>query len=458
MMGLTVRNFFRNLGNLVLSVFLASLVWIAAVREQNPPREADYVQAIPIETISPPAGLVTTDRLPETVRLRLLAPENSWSTLTPSKFKATLDLSQLPEGLNDVPVQISISDPQVRIIEQTPRSVGINLQPEQTISISVNVVLMDEPPLGYITRAPTAMPTTVSVTGPISVISQVDEAVSEIFIRNAKETINRSSDVIIRNRDDQIISGLEIKPSKIQVTVPIEQRFGYKDVSVSAIVDGQPAPGYWVSNISVEPARLTVVGNPQALSSIPGFVETTPIDVSDATINIVQLVPLNLPDGVTVVLSENQNDGAGGVRVTVRIEAIESGQTMQLPITQQGIDPDYIWTASPERADVILSGPIPRLQTLKPDDVKVIVDLFGLPPGIHKVQPTIFRPDDLHLEALLPDTVEITISPNPRLATPTLVLTTTITSTQTISATMTPTPRATVTPTRRPRATVTSTP
>jgi YbbR domain-containing protein len=450
-----VRNFFRNLGNLVLSVFLAGLVWIAAVREQNPPREADYTQSIPVEVISPSVGLVTTDKLPETVRLRLLAPESSWSTLTLSKFKAAFDLSQLPEGLNDVPIQVSISDPQVRIIEQTPRSVGINLQPEQTISVPVSVVMMDEPPLGYINRAPTATPDKVSVTGPISVISQIDEAVSEIFIRTAKETIRRSSDVIIRNRDGQIVSGLEIEPNKIQVTVPIEQRFGYKDVSVSAIVDGQPAPGYWVSNISVEPPRLTAVGNPQVLSSIPGFVETTPIDVSNATTNIVQLVPLNLPDGVTAVLPENQSDGASGVRVTVRIEAIESGQTMQLPITQQGIDPDYIWTASPERADIILSGPIPRLQTLKPDDVKIIVDLFGLQPGTHKVRPTVFRPDDLRLEAILPDTVEITISFNPRLVTPTSV--STITSTQMISPIATPTPDITITPTRRPRVTPTLT-
>ncbi|HXV44158.1 MAG TPA: hypothetical protein VEC96_13915, partial [Anaerolineae bacterium] len=124
------------------------------------------------------------------------------------------------------------------------------------------------------------------------------------------------------------------------------------------------------------------------------------------------------------------------------VAAIESGQTVQRRITQQGIDPDYIWTASPERADVILSGPIPRLQTLKPNEVKVIVDLFGLEPGIHKVRPTVFLPDDLRLEAILPDTIEITLSLNPRLtATPSSanISTSTITATQTISPTSTPT-------------------
>ncbi len=373
-----LNSFLKNLSSIILSLILATLVWIAAVREQNPPREDNYDQNLPIEIIPPATGLVTTDKLPETVRLQLLAPESSWSTLTPSKFKALLDLSQLPEGFNDVPIQVSVSDPQIKIIEQTPRDVSVNLQLEQTISLPVNIQIMDESPLGYVNRPPTADPPIVTISGPASLISQVDEAVSEIFIRDSKENVNRTSEVLIRNRDDQIINGLKIVPTKIQITLPIEQRFGYKDVSVSAMVEGQPAPGYWVSNISVDPPRLTIVGNPQVLGSIPGFIETTPINVSQAIMNIVQVVPLNLPNGVTVVLPENEGQGASGVRVTVEVAAIESGQTVQRPITQQGIDPNYIWTASPERADVILSGPIPRLQTLKFDEVKVIVDLFGL--------------------------------------------------------------------------------
>lgn len=453
-----MRNFFRNLSNLILSLFLATLVWVAAVREENPPRAGDYPQAIPIQVIPPAAGLVTTDKLPETVRLRLLAPESSWSTLTLSKFKATLDLSSLAEGFNDAPIRISVSDSQVKIVEQLPKEVSVNLQAELTISLPVNIMVMDEPPIGFINRAPTANPASVTITGPASLVSQVDEAVSEIYIRNAKETLKRLSDVIARNRDDQPIGNLKIEPVKIQITLPIEQRFGYKDVSVSAVISGQPAPGYWVSNILVDPPRLTIVGNPQVLSSIPGFVSTTPINVNRATADIVQSVPLNLPNGVTVVLPENETGGASGVQVTVEIAAIESGQTVQRPITQQGIDPDYIWTASPEQANVILSGPIPRLQTLEPEDVKVVVDLFGLPPGAHKVHPSVFLPEDLNLEAILPDTIEVIINPNPRLnltqpISP--VPTPSPTPTSTPSPTSTSTPKATPTPEALPKFTST---
>ncbi|HEX9924513.1 MAG TPA: CdaR family protein, partial [Anaerolineae bacterium] len=329
-----MRNFLKNLGTMTLSLVLATLVWIAATREQNPPREDDYSRGIPIEIIAPAPGLITTDTLPESARVRLRAPQSSWDDLTLSKFKATVDLSQLPAGLNDVALQIEISDPQVEIVRQTPQVVTVNLQVEQTITIPVKVEIMDNPPLGYVNRLPLVSPAAITITGPASLVGQVDEAVSEIFIRNSKETIEYTRPVMVRDRNDQVLEGLAIVPSRIQITLPIEQRFGYKDVSVSAVVQGQAAPGYWVNNIAVNPPRLIVVGNPDVLSAIPGFIETVPINVSQATEDIVRIVPLNLPDGVTVVLPGGETTGASGVQVIVEVATIESGQTVQRPITQ----------------------------------------------------------------------------------------------------------------------------
>jgi len=423
----------KNLGTILLSLILAILVWIAAVREQNPPRESDYSQTIPIEINPPGPGLILADALPETVRLRLRAPESSWVELSPSKFRADVDLSELTAGLSDVPIDVVVSDPAVEIVRQVPQAVTVNLQVEQTITVPVKIEVLDDPPLGYIARPPQLVPEVISVTGPASRMGQVDEAVSQISIQNAKETIARTAPVLIRDRNDQLIAGLSVEPSQVQITVPIEQRFGYKDVAVSAVVVGQAAPGYWVSNIAVAPPRVTIVGNPTVIGSIPGFIETIPFNVDQATADIVQTVPLDLPNGVTVVVPEGNGTGAGGVQVTVEVSAIESGQTIQLPITQQGIDPAYSWSASPARADVILSGPIPRLQALRTGDVQVIVDLFGLVPGTYNVQPVVFLPDDLRLEAILPDTIEVTIV---RLPTPTSTATPTTSPGPVASATL----------------------
>jgi YbbR domain-containing protein len=180
------------------------------------------------------------------------------------------------------------------------------------------------------------------------------------------------------------------------------------------------------------------VGNPRVLSSIPGFIETAEIDLNQAAESIARRVPLNLPDGITVVFPDRENQqGPSGVHVNVEIAAIEDGIILQRPVTQQGIDPEYTWQASPERADVFLSGPIPQLQSLKASDVEVIVDLFGLQPGVYKVKPTVFVPGNFRVDAILPDTIEITIGSN---LTPTTTIVPTPTSSILRFSNRTPTP------------------
>jgi YbbR domain-containing protein len=95
--------------------------------------------------------------------------------------------------------------------------------------------------------------------------------------------------------------------------------------------------------------------------------------------------------------------------VLVEITPIEDAITVQRPITQQGIDPDFWWRASPIRADVYLSGPLSRLRSLQASDVEVLVDLFDLEPGVHILQPAVFKPDGVRLDAIVPDTIEVTI-------------------------------------------------
>ncbi len=402
--------FFKHFGTILIALSLAVLVWIAAVREQNPPREDDYNHNLPLEIIPPAEGLITTDLLPEFVRLRLLAPESSWKNLRPSKFKALIDLSKLEEGFNDVSIKVDVSDPQIEIVEQTPNEVSINIETVQSITLPVEVEVLSSPPLGYINRTPTVEPAIVQVTGPASLIKQIDKAVSEIFIRNSKETRQVSRDVLIQNREGQTIRGLDLNPSKIEITVPIEQQFGYKDVSVRVQVQGQVAPGYRVKNISVDPPTLTVVGKPKGLSEVGRLIETTPINLDGATEDIIRIVPLNLPDGVTVVTPESDTEGPDGVKVTVEITPIEDAVTLKRPVTQQGIDSNYWWRATPNQVDVFLSGPLPQLDTLRASDIEVIVDLFDLEPGVHTLQPTVFnKPDNLHVDAILPDTLEVTI-------------------------------------------------
>ena len=404
-----MRYILKNLSTILIALVLAFLVWVVAVREQDPPREEDFDQTILIEVTPPAENLVNTIASPKSVQLRLLAPESSWKDLSPAKFKAFVDMSGLPAGLADVPVKVNISDDQVRIVDQIPSGVSVNLEPVNVISLPVQIQVQDTPSLGYTAQSPQVEPPVVIVSGPGSLVEQAKTAIGEAFIRNSKTTVQTASDILIKDQDGKLIRGLTVEPAIVDVAIPVEQRFGYRDVSVRASVDGRVAPGYRISNIEVTPPTVTIVGNPNILSDIGGLVETAAINLDQATEDIVRTVPLNLPNGVTTVASEEERNGVEGVQVTVKVTPIEDAVTLKRPIQQQGIESGLWWKASPDAVDVFLSGPLPQLQSLRASDVEVIVDLFGLEPGVHILQPAVFKPDDVHLDAILPDTVEVTV-------------------------------------------------
>jgi YbbR domain-containing protein len=397
----------KNFSTIVLALFLAVMVWIGAVREQNPTLEADYDRPVPVAVTPPASGLMVTSEIPATVRLRLIAPRNSWENLSPAKFNAYVDFSQLQAGFSEVPVEVVVSDPYVRIQDQQPQMAGVRLAPTMRITMPVEVNVLDSPPPGYINRAPVSDPAVVSISGPADQVERVTVAQVDAFVRNAKDTVQVAEEVVAKDSDNRIVFDVTLDPAEVLVTVPIQQRFGYKDIPVRVRVEGQAAPGYRVSNISVDPPTITLVGSPEGLSRLAGLVETVPVNLEQATQSVVRTVPLNLPDGVTTVSANSS--GPAGVTVSVEISPIEDALTLQRPIEQQGIDLDYWWEASPDRAEVYLSGPLSQLRSLKASDVEVIVDLFNLEPGTHILQPTVFKPDGLRLDAIVPDTIEVTV-------------------------------------------------
>ena len=433
-----LRKIVQSLSTFALSIILAIMVWFVAVQEQNPPTEADYVPSIHLEVENIPPGTIIFGDIPDRVNLRLRAPQSSWDALSPAKFRAWIDLVNLPPGLHDVPVQVEISDRSIVVVEKRPGTINVRLEALTEVQVPINVDVVDAAPLGYIARLPVVNPITATVSGPASIVNQVNKVWAEVYLRGAKETVERSVDLSARDINSNVLSRVTITPPKARVTVPIEQRFGYRDVSVRVVITGEVASGYWISNIVVDPSTVTVVGGPSALNKIPGFVETSEVDVSNAAEDITERVALNLPPGVSVVQPENQADNpGGGVLVTVDVAAIEGGQTVQRPVTFQGLRETRWAVASPPQVDVILSGPLPRLNALTLRDVKVIADLFGLDPGTHKVKLAVVVPEGLRVESILPDTIEVEIGAGfPPTPTAPITATTTLSSTGTATDTV----------------------
>jgi YbbR domain-containing protein len=157
-----------------------------------------------------------------------------------------------------------------------------------------------------------------------------------------------------------------------------------------------------MGSVSVEPQTVTLVGLPSVLDALPGFVETQPISVTGATADLAQRTTLTLPPGV-VVFDTNV------VLVSVEVLPIESSRAMTATVEIQGVQPGWVATASPSEVDVILEGPDAILSTMLPQDIQVIVNVFGFGAGTHRLEPDVLAPEGVTVVSVIPETVEVVI-------------------------------------------------
>jgi YbbR domain-containing protein len=395
-----------------MALLFAAIIWGVATVEENPSREGYFFDTLPIEITNRPDNLIVYQKTVERVRVKVRAPQISWDQLQPTSFRVVADLAHLEAGLHQVAVKVQVTDPRVNVFAVEPPEVGIRLEPVKARGLDVRSDVLDTAPLGYTFHPPSLNPTQVTVSGPAVLVDQVAEASADVYLRGAKVPIERDVPVQLRDAQGNLVSGLTISPTVVTVKVQVEQRVGYKDVSIRTMLKGAPAPGYWVSNIVVNPSTVTIVGSSDILAKIPGFVETVPIDVSNATADISKRAALALPEGVSVLNSE-------GAMVQVSVTPLLGGQTVRRTISLQGLKRGQTATISPDSVEVILSGPLPSLQNLAGEDVQVIVDVAGLAVGVYQLKPRVpVVPSGLRLQNIVPDTVQVGVTDLP---TPTIV-------------------------------------
>lgn len=302
-------------------------------------------------------------------------------------------------------VKITRRDPQVTVLSVQRPELTVTLDRLVEKDVPVQVEIMDGTAFGYEWQQPIYTPITVTVSGPESQVQQVTRARAEVFLRGAKSQVERTQTLTPVDAQNRTVERVAVAaPGKAQIVVPVEQWPGRKEVAVRVKLSGPPANGYRLSAVRSEPSTVVLQGDPDVLSQVPGFVETEPLDLTGATADVRKRVALILPQGVT------SYDG-DFVMATAGIAPIEGGITVSEPLVVRGLGPDLVADTALDAVDVILSGPMPLLESMNEDDVFAILDLSGLVPGTHSVKPTIVLPDGIREDGVIPETVEVVIKP-----------------------------------------------
>ncbi|RPI87009.1 MAG: hypothetical protein EHM41_06445, partial [Chloroflexi bacterium] len=334
-----ILNLFRwivkNIGTVLLAFVLSLIVWISAVTAGDPNQELEYPNRVPIEVINLAPDLMIVSSLPESARVTFNAPQSIHQLLwsNSNSVQAWIDMEGIGPGEHVVPVEVEADERPVRIVSVDPEDVELTVEPRITETYSVTLLVNGEPFLGYQAGPATFRPNAVTISGPESQVSKVDEVQASISIANATQSISTRAEVQAVDISGAVVDGITISPEFVTVEQPITLLGGYRNVIVRVVTveESQIANGYRLTNMTVTPPNVIVFSsNPELLNSLPGYVETEPIDLSGAQDDLETFASLDLPEGVSVV-------GDQRVLVQISIAAIESSIHFSIPVEVVGL-------------------------------------------------------------------------------------------------------------------------
>jgi YbbR domain-containing protein len=398
------RWFVNNLGLFFLAILIAGAAWTLASIQDDPILEETIAVRVTRLNEPAPADFMITDRLPNSVAVRARGPRSVLLVLAANPPVITIDVGRLGDGNHVIPLTTTFGAASAQILSSSPATGTLRLDRVARASLPVRLSLSGAPSLGFRTGPPTVSPAQASISGSQAAVQRVVTLDAQVSVEGAKSAVQADARIIARDANGEPVADVQIAPEVVSVRAPLEQLSNYRDLPVTPKWRGQPAEGYAVTAITVEPQIVTVFGDSTVIQAAKGFIETQDVVISNAQADIDERVNLIVPPGLSLV-SERAS-----VRVRVRIQPLLGSRTIKRKPLLIGLSSTLTNTISPDSVDLVLSGPLPRLGTLIDDDVRVTLDVTGLDIGTYQLTPRVILPEGLTAQTVLPTTVRVELA------------------------------------------------
>ena len=402
----------NNLGLKILALLVSVGLWIIAININDPVSENTYTVNVSLQN----AGVLSSagkyfevkdnsDRIKVIVR----GTRTALSQFNQADIVATADLSKITED-NLVPIDLSTTKQSDKIegIRSESQYVKLALEDVRRLQMPIEVKVLNDPQDGYILGSTQTSQNVVIISGPESIINQVESAAVEIDVSGATTDVKISLPIHLYSKEDDIIDTTKVNMSvqEISTTASILQK---AVVPLIAIPQGTPTQGYVLNGI-IEglPTEITIAGKSNIVSKIPYIDISESLDVNDIYQNTSYEININdyLPDGVSMVGNVGNN---GILDISVGVDK-ESERTIVLDpeaIQVIGVPEGYSATVSDldDDVEVPVSGLKSLLDTI---DESKLVPVINVDKYLSNNGLTIEKGHiDIPLDITLPDNVRL---------------------------------------------------
>ncbi len=289
----------------IICLLLAVVLWLFIMNEQNPMTDGTYTVPISIENLND--ALIASD-VPATLTVRVKAPRNTIMKLTPTAFRAYVDLADAKEGEMKLPVHLEVPAG-TELVSQDIRQATVLIDVYSVKEIPLTPQLNGRLEAGTAVQQVDFQPAAITVSGAQRVIREIDKAVVTVPIQGKKSSFTFMAAARLLDKNGQEIDTLTIVPRQVNVSVNMVQDAVKKTVPVHLVTYGEVADQNRFMQAVLSPAQVEISGSKEAIEAIR-HVNLPPIDLSGLNKTTERTVEIPAIDGV--VMTPNT--------ITVRLE------------------------------------------------------------------------------------------------------------------------------------------
>ncbi len=406
---------FHHRGMALFSLVAAFGVWFVIQDVENPRIQRcfpeDCTRVIPVEAINADQYIPTSTF---TVGVQVEGRESDLQKLAPEDFHATIDVKGISPGLpQERQVKVTAKNDGIRVLSVNPPTLSVSVEPVVEKQFDVTVNRTGQLPTGFVEDDVKIEPPQATVRGRQDELDTIASVNLDVNLSNQRDgTTEVESELVARSITGTQVD-VSITPSRGKVTLSVRQDFVQRTLPVVPVLSGQPAAGYRITSISVEPSAIFVSGPADRMATLTQL-STEALQITNATGEIRRLQNIDAPANLSL---ERRT-----VTVIVQVKPVDCGAgtagaacgtyTIQVAPTADGQPPGLLVT-SKMRVDVQVTGPLTVLESIQPGQITAKVSLAGAVAGTASYPVTVTVPAALAsqgVKAEQPSPIQITLT------------------------------------------------
>ena len=407
----------KRITSAILSLVIAFGLWWYVVNNVSMEDDITF-NNIPVvregESILNEENLMITDISTKTVSMNLSGSREDLNKVDSSNLSVKINLSNIKEPGERIPLQYTPSYPAnvantaFEVSHKNPSVIFVSVDYRRTIEIPVKVKWTGNRSEDYLydTENYTLDYSTVTITGPATVVDRIDHAQVLIDLSKRSESFSESFRYTLCDAEGEAVDAKSVTTSveEVQLTVQIQQ---IKEVDL--VVDAVYGGGATAENtaITLSPEVIRVSGGQAVLEELGdsytiGTIVLADIEKSSHT----QTYPLSQPEGVT-----NQT-GVSEVTVTVRFSGLRIKELVVENIEMINVPEGMTAEIINANLTVRVRGPEDEINGLTEQDISAVVDLSEAETGTATYKATIIIDEKFpNVGAMKTSSVSATVLP-----------------------------------------------